>query len=168
MRCRRNSTASSAACKIARTTCLTGRWRCVPHLQSTRELTLFGTPERNGFFPRTIVALLVRTFQPYPFCRCLDRAGPPCRTHAIRLADRATGARRGESPVPKHSGERGERPELHPHTPIGGAHASTRAIPRQDTCCTPRPVILYSKRVELTVMYALFWKPGEAQRRRAL
>ena len=85
------------------------------------------------------MTLLVRKFQPFTLCRCFDRA---CRTHAIRLADRATGARRGESPVPKHSGERGERPELHPHTPNGGAHASTRAIPRQDTCCTPRPVIL--------------------------
>jgi hypothetical protein len=85
MYCRRSSTASSAACKIlARTTCPTARWRCVPHLQSTRELTLFGigTPERNDFFPRTIVALLVHTFQSYAFRRSLDRAGPPCRTRA--------------------------------------------------------------------------------------
>ena len=111
MSCRRSWTTSSAACKIARTTCPTGRWRCVPHLQSIRELTLFGTLEHNGFFSRTIVAFLVRKFQPYSFCRRLDRAGPPCRTRTARLADGAGGARRGENPVPKHSGERGERPE---------------------------------------------------------
>jgi hypothetical protein len=149
--CRLSSTASSAAYKIARTTCPTGRWRCVLHLQLTSELTFFGTPERNAFFPRTIVALLVRKLQLYTFCRCLDRAGPLCGTRAACLADGEAGARRGENPVPKHSGERGERPELHPHTPNGRTTASTRAIPGQDACCTPRPVILHSERLELTM-----------------
>src|SRR6266852_2923988 len=151
MCCRRSSTASSAACKIARTTCPTGRWRFVLHLQSTRELTLFGTPERNGCFPWTIVAPLVCRFQPYTFCRCFDRASPPCRTRAALLANGVPGARRGENPVPKHSRERGERPELHPHSPDGGTTTSTRAIPQQDPCCTPRPVILHNERVELTM-----------------
>jgi hypothetical protein len=64
---------------------------------------------------------------------------------------RAAGARRGENSVPKHSGERGERPELHPHTPDGGTTVPTRAIPRQDAYCTPRPVILHSEWVELTM-----------------
>jgi len=82
----RSLIASSTACKIVRTTCQTGRWRCVLHVQSTRELTLFGTPGHNGFFPRTIVAL-VRKFQPYTFYRCLDRAGPPCCTRVACLAD---------------------------------------------------------------------------------
>jgi hypothetical protein len=125
--------------------------RCVLHLQSTRELTLFGTPERNGFFPRTIVAFLVHIFQPYSFCRCLDRAGPPCHTCTTCLANRAGGARRGENPVPTHSGERDERPELHPHTPNCETTAPTWAGPGQDACCTPRPVILHSKRVKLTI-----------------
>ena len=71
------------------------------------------------------MALLVCNFQPYTFCRRLDRAGPPCRTRAVRLADGATGARRGENPVPKHSGERCERSELHTHTLTAG-----RLLPR--------------------------------------
>ena len=100
------------------------------------------------------MALLVRKFQPYTFCRCLDRASPPCRTRAARLADGASGTRRGENPVPKHSGERGERPELHPHTPDGGTTASTWAIPQQDACCTPRPVYFAQRlRVELTMNF---------------
>jgi hypothetical protein len=189
MYCHRSSTGSSAACKIARTTCPTGRWRCVPHLQSNRELTLFGTPgtlERNGFFPRTIVAILVHKFQPYTFCRCLDRASPPCRTCAACLTDWAAGTRCGESPVPKHSGKRGERPELHPHTPNGGTTASTRVIPRQDACCTRAPLFAQlaggaddeliinatghergiGGRMQLYARggkYALFRKPGEAR-----
>jgi hypothetical protein len=97
------------------------------------------------------MALLVHKFQPYTFCCCLDRASPPCRTRAARLADGAAGARRGENPVPKHSGERVERPELHPHTLNGGTTASTRAFPRQDACCTPCPVILHSEQVKLTM-----------------
>jgi hypothetical protein len=97
------------------------------------------------------VGLLVRKFQPYTFCRRLDRAGPQCGTRVARLADGAARARRGENPVPKHSGERGERPELHPHTPNGGTATSTRVIPGQDACCTPRSVILHSERVELTM-----------------
>ena len=70
MCCYRSSIASSPACKIARTRFPAGRWRCVSHLQSTRKLTLtlFGTPERNGFLSWTIVAPLVRKFQPYTFC----------------------------------------------------------------------------------------------------
>jgi hypothetical protein len=76
--------------------------------------------------------ILVHKIQLHTFYRCLDRAGPPCSTRVARLADGALGAGRGENPVPKHSGERGERPELHPHTPNSGATASTRAISRQD------------------------------------
>jgi hypothetical protein len=97
------------------------------------------------------VALLVRKFQPYTFCGCLDRAGPPCRARAAHLADGAGGARRGENSVPKHSGERGERPELHSHTINGGTTASTWAIPRQDAYCTSRPIILHKEQVELTM-----------------
>jgi len=74
MFCRRSSTAPSASCRI------TDRWRGVPRLPSTRELTLSGTQERKGFFPRTIVALLVRKFQPYTFCGRLDRGGPRWNT----------------------------------------------------------------------------------------
>ena len=133
----RSSTASSAACKTARTTCPTGRWRCAPQLPSTCELTLpSGAPERNGFFPRTVVALFIYRFQSYTFRRRLDRAGPPCRTRGTRLTDGAARACRDESPVPKHSGERGERPELHPHTPDGGTTAAARVISGQDACCT--------------------------------
>ena len=97
------------------------------------------------------MALHIRNFQPHTFCSCLDRASPPCGTCAVRLADGASGARRGENPVPKHSGERCERPELHSHTPDGGTTTPTRAIPQQDACCTPHPVILHSERVKLTM-----------------
>ena len=93
------------------------------------------------------MALLVRRFQPYTFCCGVDRAGPPCRTCAARFADGATGARRGENPVPKHSGERGERSELHPHPPNGGPTASTRAIPGEDAFCIPLPVIFAQQAV---------------------
>ena len=54
-----------------------------------------------------------------------------------------------ESGPRRISGERGERPELHPHNPDGGTTASTWAIPRQNACYTPRPVILHCERVQL-------------------
>ena len=76
MYCHRSSTASFAACKTARTTCPTGRWRCAPRLLSACKLTFPGAPERNGFFPRTVLALLIHRFQPNTFRRRLDRAGP--------------------------------------------------------------------------------------------
>lgn len=97
------------------------------------------------------MAHLFCEFQPYTVRRCLDRASPPCRTHAVRLANGAAGTRRSENSVPKYSGERGERLELHPDTPDGGKITSTRAIPQQDACCTPRPVILHTEQVELTM-----------------
>jgi hypothetical protein len=91
-----------------------------------------GTAKRNDLFPQTILAFLVHKIQPHTFCRCLDRAGPSYHTRVARLADGALGAGRGKNPVPKHWEERGEQPELHPHTPNSGATASTRAISRQD------------------------------------
>jgi hypothetical protein len=77
----------------------------------------------------SIVVLLVCKFQPYTFCRCLDRAGPPYHTRAARLTDGAAGARRGENPVPKHRGERGGRPDLQLHTFNDRATVFTQAIP---------------------------------------
>jgi hypothetical protein len=89
----------------------------------------FLTPERDGVLTRTIVALVLCRFQSHSLCRCLDRAGPSRHARSVRLADRTTRARRGEDPVPKYSGERGERPGLHPHTADGGAAAPARAVP---------------------------------------
>jgi hypothetical protein len=129
-------TASSAAYKTAPTTCPTGRWRYAPHLQLTRELTLSGTPERNVFFPRVVVALLIYRVPPNTLRRRLNRAGPPCRTRGSHLPDGPARARRGENTVPKHSGERVERPRLHPHTPDRRAAAPARAFLGQNACCT--------------------------------
>ena len=99
-------------------------------------LTLSGTSERNVFFPRTIVAFLVHRVQPNTLCGRLNRAGPSCRTRGGSLADGAARARRSENPVPEHSGERVERPKLHPDTPDRGAAAPAGAIPGQNACCT--------------------------------
>ena len=99
-------------------------------------LTLSGTSERNGFFPRTIVAFLVYRVQPNTLCGRLNRAGPPCRTRGVSLTDGPARACRGENPVPEHSGERVERPRLHPDTLDRWAAAPAGTIPGQNTCCT--------------------------------
>jgi hypothetical protein len=82
------------------------------------------------------VAFLIRRFQPHTLRRGIDWAGPPRRARGVYLTDGTTRARRGEGPVPEHSGERGERPELHPHLADGGTVAPARTIPGQDACCT--------------------------------
>ena len=85
------------------------------------------------------MALRLRGLQSHTLRCCFNRAGPPRHPHRGRIADGTTRARCGEGPVPKHSRERGERPELHPHIADGGAASPARAFPRQDACCTPLP-----------------------------
>jgi len=76
------------------------------------------------------MALLLRGLQSHTIRGCFDRAGPPRRPDRVRLTDGPARARRGEGPIPKHSGERGERPELYPYTADGGAASPSRAFPR--------------------------------------
>ena len=99
-------------------------------------LTLLGTSERNGFFPRTSVAFLVYRVQPNTLCGRLNRAGPQCRTRGGSLANGGARACRGENPVPEHSGERVERPGLHPDTPDRWAATPAGTISGQNTYCT--------------------------------
>jgi len=123
---------SFATRRTAYTTCLTGRWRCAPflHLDIHQPTDWhFAGPEGNDILPWTVMVLLLRGLQSHTLRSCFNRAGPPRRPHRIRLTDGTARARRGEDPIPKHSGERGEQPELYPYTADSRAASPLRAFP---------------------------------------